>query len=99
MVNKKIAEMFNFHVKDSGEGSITIPTYVFIRNPEALQEIQRLVLEEANRLGVSFYLSTVVSELGVIATWAKTYGGAVPHLESSEDLVGDGLTYILKKVG
>ena len=99
MINSKISELFKLEVKSDNDGSIIIPPAVFIRNKNAIDEIKSLIREEANRVGKPFYFSTVSITEGFYVSWSTEYRDCLPDLSFEEELLGDGLVYIVRKVG
>ena len=99
MVNKKISRIFELEVNDDNEGSVVIPAPIFTKHVNAIDEIKELLIEESMAVGQPFYYSTVLISSGVMVTWAKDFKDALPVLKDEEELQGDGLTYIVRKVG
>lgn len=99
MINRKISDLFKMEVNSNNDGSIIIPPSVFIRNKNAINEIKTLIREEANRVGKPFYFSTVSIREGVYVSWSTEYRDCLPDLAFEEELLGDGLVYIVRKVG
>lgn len=99
MVNKKISKMFNLEVESDNDGSIVVPASIFIKNPDALDDIKSLITDEALAVGQPFFFSTVAINAGIKVTWAKDFRDCIPTLDQEEALQTEGLTYIIRKVG
>ena len=99
MVNKKISRIFELEVYSDNEGSVVIPAHIFTKNVNAIDDIKELLVEESRAVGQPFYYSTVLISSGVMVTWSKDFKDSLPALEGEEELLGDGLTYIVRRVG
>lgn len=99
MINSKISKLFKLEVESDNDGSIVIPPSVFIRNKNAIDEMKTLIQDEAYRVGKPFYFSTVSITEGIYVSWSTEYRDCLPDLAFEEELLGDGLVYIVRKVG
>lgn len=99
MVNRKISEIFNLEVESDNIGSVLIPLDIFTAQNDTLDQVALLIREEANRVGQPFFMVSVVTSSGVLISWSKDFMYAIPVLENEEQLMGSGLTYIVRKVG
>lgn len=95
----EIGKVFLVGIDGADEGTMLIPPAIFITNPEATKEITDIIRKKAIETNQTFYISTVAVSTGILMSWSRDYIKAIPELSDEEDLEGDGLVYILKKVG
>ena len=99
MVSNRIRKLFGVQIDTSTDGTVVIPPAVFIKNKDAIEQIKKLITDESNKVGMPFYFSTVSTTGGIQVSWSTRYLDCLPNLSQEEELLGDGLVYIVRRVG
>ena len=99
MIRDRIRKLFGVQIDTSTDGTVVIPPAVFIKNKDAIEQIKKLITDESNKAGMPFYFSTVSTTGGIQVSWSTRYLDCLPDLSQEEELLGDGLVYIVRRVG